>query len=121
MLNYKISNDQLKQWYQRFKQELYEKANIDVTRKEDLGRVKNFEILSWTEEECSTPKVDCQYVFVPRNGREYVTPPPDRDDFDEYSKWLMDNLHTEEPSIEQMQELYNMSREGTLMAYGPLC
>ena len=120
MPNHKISNDQLKQWYQNFKKELYEKANIDVTRKEDLGRVKNFEILSWTEEGCSTPQVDCQYVFVPRNGREYVTPPPDWDDFDEYSKWLMDNLRTEEPSIEQMQELYNMSREGTLMAYGPL-
>ena len=48
MPNHKIPNDQLKQWYQNFKKELYEKANIDVTRKEGLGRVKNFEILSWT-------------------------------------------------------------------------
>ena len=120
MPNRKLSADALKKWYQKFTKELYEKANIDVTRKEDLGRVKNFVIKEWTEEECSTPDVDCHYVYVPRNGNDYVTPPPDTENFDEYGKWLLDNLQTDAPSIAQIQEMYDMSRDGTLMAYGPL-
>ena len=120
MPKHELSDVQLKQWYQNFTKELYEKANIDVTRKEDLGRVKNFEIKTWKEDECTAPYVDCHYVYVPRNGSEYITPPPSTEEFDEYGKWLMDNLQTGEPGIEQIREMYHMSREGTLMALGPL-
>ena len=38
----KRSHAVLHNWYKNFAKELYEKANIDITRKEDLGRIKNF-------------------------------------------------------------------------------
>ena len=40
----KLKREELHQWYEKFTKELYEKGNIDVNRKEDLGRVKNFAI-----------------------------------------------------------------------------
>ena len=91
MPKHELSDVQLKQWYQNFTKELYEKANIDVTRKEDLGRVKNFEIKTWKEDECTAPYVDCHYVYVPRNGSEYITPPPSTEEFDEYGSgsWII--------------------------------
>ena len=38
----KLSSQELHNWYKRFSQAVYEKANIDVTRVEDIGRIKNF-------------------------------------------------------------------------------
>lgn len=114
-----LTAQQLRTWYRKFTKELYEKANIDVNLPEDLGRIKNFIIQQWNEDECTAPYVDSRYVYVPRNGSEYITPPPSTENFDEYSKWLMDNLQTGEPDIARIQEMYNMSRDGTLMALDP--
>mgnify|MGYP003319288149 CR=1 FL=1 len=65
----KLSQMQLYRWYENFARELYEKANIDITRAEDLGRVKNFYITHWDETEPSMPHLDFNYVYMPRNGR----------------------------------------------------
>ena len=36
-----MTEQQLRDWYARFSQEVLEKASIDVNRIEDVGRIKN--------------------------------------------------------------------------------
>ena len=40
----KLTPQQLQDWYKDFAKAVYEGANIDVTRAEDVGRIKNFYI-----------------------------------------------------------------------------
>lgn len=114
----KLNSTQLREWYERFSKELYEKASIDVTRREDLGRVKNFDIKNWTKEDIHYAEVDFSYAYMPRNEGGYVNPMPDMADFPAYSKWMLDNL-TPAVTDDQIQALYDQSRSGTLMIFQP--
>lgn len=114
----KLPRMQLQQWYQNFAQELYEKANIDVKRVEDLGRVKNFYITHWDETEPGIPQVESVYAYMPRRGRDYLRPAPDTNDFDAYCRWVQTNLNSD-LTDEQIQELYDLSCAGTLMILDP--
>ena len=42
-----MTEQQLRDWYARFSQEVLEKASIDVNRIEDVGRIKNYAIEEW--------------------------------------------------------------------------
>ena len=114
-----MTNDQLQEWYQRFARELREKANIDVTQKADLGRVKNYAIMRWTPNDHGELILDDpSYAFMPHNGTKPVNSPPSNVTFDKYSEWLMENL-PEKVGPEQIRTLYEMSRAGTLMISPP--
>ena len=59
MPNANMTEQQLREWYARFSQEVLEKASIDVNRIEDVGRIRNYAIEEWgtldngeTPEEC---------------------------------------------------------------------
>ena len=113
-----LTTDQLRDWYAKFSKELHEKATIDVTRAEDLGRIKNFEIKNWSMDDVTTAEVECYFPYAARNENGYVKPIPEGADIREYSTWLRENL---KPQLteEQMLNLYRMSREGTLMIFEP--
>lgn len=110
----KLSDEQLREWYARFSKEVYEKAQIDVTQKEDLGRIKNFEIKDWDPEYLSEANVEFSYAYIP-GGMESA---PDVTDFDDYSKWMMENLNPN-MNTERLQKLYDQSCNGTLMIFKP--
>lgn len=114
----KLKPQELHQWYEKFSKELYEKANIDVNRKEDLGRVKNFDIKKWDKDDVIVADSDFSYAYMLRNENGYLDPPPDYQDFSAYSNWMMRNLN---PQItdDQIQTLYDQSRAGTLMIFQP--
>lgn len=114
----KLSSQELQDWYKRFSQAVYEKANIDVTRVEDIGRIKNFYYVEKPEDDPDAGLCYFYFPFMKRNGKEYVNPAPVTDDFQAYSSWLMQNLN---PRVddEKIQELYDMSQAGTLMVNAP--
>ena len=127
----KLSHDQLQEWYAQLKTTLYEQANIDLTRKEDIGHVRIFRINEWHYEDPSaTHDTDMIYPFIPHRplppgeksadpllSHYYYDPPaPNRSDMETYHKWLLDNLITQ-PSDELIQELYDMSAESQLFVY----
>lgn len=114
----KYTHEQLVEWYQNFSKILYEEANIDVTKKEDLGRIKNYYILNWDENQPTGPEVDFHYAFMPCNGHEYVNPAPSFTDFQAYSRWMMDNLDPQ-MNDERIEQLMEMSKAGTLMVFNP--
>lgn len=84
----KLTSQALREWYQQFAKELYEKAQIDVTCKEDLGRVKNFYITKWDDNEPMGPEGEFQYAYIPHNGFTYDNPPPGIENPDEYMRWV---------------------------------
>ena len=108
----------LQEWYKNFAKELYEKANIDVTRIEDICRVRNFEILSWDPAEPLDPSLDYKYAFIPQNERKYDNPPPSIENADAYLDWVMNHLQVP-TSDEQIEKLLEMSMAGTLFVYTP--
>lgn len=114
----KLSSQELRSWYQKFATELYEKVEIDVTRKEDLGRIKNYKILEWNVDDPTAPLTQETYAYIPHDGTNYAVPEPGTDDFSKYSQWMMKNLN---PDIndDQIQKLYDQSCEGTLMVSKP--
>lgn len=114
----KLEHAELRQWYEKFSKELYEKGNIDVTRKEDLGRVKNFDIKKWDKDDVIVADSDFSYAYMRRNENGYVDPAPDYKDFGAYAKWMMRNLNAE-VTDDQIQTLYDQSRAGTLMIFQP--
>lgn len=114
----KLNSKELHQWYDKFSKELYEKANIDVNRKEDLGRVKNFSIKKWDKDDVIVADSDFSYAYMRRNENGYLDPAPDYQDFSAYSNWMMRNLNAE-VTDEQIQTLYDQSRAGTLMIFQP--
>lgn len=114
----KLSSQELQDWYKRFSQAVYEKANIDVTRVEDIGRIKNFYYVEKPEDDPMAGLCYFYFPFMARSGKEYVNPAPVTDDFQAYSSWMMQNLN---PKVddEKIQELYDMSQAGTLMVNAP--
>ena len=114
----KLTSQQLREWYQQFAKELYEQVQIDVTCKEDLGRIRHIEITKWTDEEPHAPESKPIFAYIPHNGTNYADPEPSIDNFRDYAKWMMKNFNPE-VSDEQIQKLYDMSREGVLMVYQP--
>lgn len=114
----KLKPEELRQWYEKFSKELYEKGNIDVNRKEDLGRVKNFAIKKWDKDDVIVADTEMSYAYMRRNENGYVDPEPDYKDYGAYSKWMMKNLNTQ-VTEEQIQTLYDQSRAGTLMIFQP--
>lgn len=109
---------ELREWYQKFSKELYEKAQIDVTRKEDLGRVRNFKITSLDVDEPLDAETEMTYAYMPHDGTKYNVPAPEIGDFPKYAKWMTDNLNPNVTEAE-IQKLYNQSRDGTLMVIKP--
>lgn len=105
---------ELREWYRKFSKELYEKVQIDVTRKEDLGRVRNFKIISQDVDEPLDIGTEMTYAYMPHDGTKYEVPAPEIGDFPKYAKWMMDNLNPDVTDAE-IQKLYNQSRDGTLM------
>ena len=123
MPNTKLTDEQLQEWYARFAKELLEKVSIDVTRIEDVGRVKNYAIIEWGSlddaQAYERAKVGHPtYAFMPHEGTRCKVERPEHVTFEEHRKWLFDNLRTE-LSIEDIRNLYNMSRAGTLMVNAP--
>ena len=110
----KLSDEKLREWYARFSKEVYEKAQIDVTNKEDLGRIKNFEIKNWDSEYLSEVEVELSYAYMP----DGIKSAPDVTDFDTYSKWMMKNLNPN-MNTARIQKLYDQSCNGTLMIFEP--
>ena len=85
----KHSSEYLKNWYANFKKQVYEKANIDMDRKEDLGRIRNFVVQEWSIE----AKGELLYTCVPNNGTTYNdTSVPTIDDADVYLQWMRERL-----------------------------
>lgn len=113
-----IKKDKLEQWYKNFSRILYENVYIDLTRPEDLGRVKNITVVAWKEDTPIAPAVESRYVFVPHNEQGYLDAEPSKLEINDHNEWLVNNL-TVDASVEKMQELYEMSRAGTLMVSAP--
>lgn len=67
---------QLQSWYRQFAREVFAKANIKVDCIVDLGRIKNFHITQWDEDEPLEPKGEFCYAYVPHDGLTYDSPPP---------------------------------------------
>ena len=114
----KLTSEQLRQWYQNFANVLYQRANIDITKKEDLGRVKNFYITEWNSDEPMHPQGDFQYAYISHKELQYDNPPPPITDYNAYFDWMMDQL---EPATtdEEIEKLMEMSKAGTLMVFAP--
>ena len=102
-----LNEAELREWYARFSKEVYEKAQIDVNSKQDLGRIKNFEIKAWDSERLDEIEVELSYAYM-----------PDVTDFDAYSKWMIKNLNPN-MNIDRIQKLYDQSCNGTLMIFQP--
>ena len=126
-----MTHDELQEWYAKLKTTLYEQLNIDLTRKEDLGRIRIIRINEWHyENPDEMPDVDMIYPFIPHRplaqGEKstdpllsyyrYDPPAPDREDMEAYQQWLLNNISAT-PTDELIQELYDMSSEGQLMAF----
>lgn len=125
-----LSHEQLQQWYANLKTILYEQVNVDLTRKEDLGRIRIMRINDLHHEDPNTmPDVDMIYPFIPhrplRPGEQsadpllsyycYDPPAPNKEDREAYHKWLLDSITTTPITDDLIQELYDMSVEGQLM------
>lgn len=114
----KQSHDFLQKWYADFKKQLYEKVQIDMDRKEDLGRLKIYYNTKWLPEEPTRPEGELVYACIPHERLEYKNPPPSIDPVEDYLKWTQDHLQVP-TTDEEIEKLYDMSREGTLMAIDP--
>jgi hypothetical protein len=130
----KKTHEELREWYGRFAKEMYEKMQIDVTRKEDLGRIKSYQIVEWDPDEPMLPEVKPMYAYMPHKATEYTVPEPaipdpnddpnydgvhiNTDYYRNHAKWMTDNLNPE-LTDEQLQDLYDHSCNGTLIATQP--
>ena len=114
----KQSHDFLQKWYAEFKKQVYEKAQIDMDRKEDIGRLKIYYNTKWLPENPISPEGKLVYACIPHEGLEYKNAPPSIDPVEDYLKWTQENLQVP-TTDEEIEKLYDMSREGTLMAIEP--
>lgn len=120
-----LTEQQLRDWYARFSQEVLEKASIDVNRIEDVGRIRNYAFEEWgsldNPEDCERVKIsEPTYAFMPHEGTKSVPQRPEHVPIDEHMKWVKENLRTgAELGLEDIRNLYNMSRAGTLMVNAP--
>ena len=121
----KLTDQQLREWYARFSQEVLEKASIDVNRIEDVGRIRNYAFEEWgsLDDPADYERVkigEPTYAFMPHEGTKSVPQRPEHVPIDEHMKWLKENLRTgAELGLEDIRNLYNMSRAGTLMVTAP--
>lgn len=111
------SNQELREWYAKFSQELYDKVELDVTRKEDLGRVRVFKSDQWSVDNL-TPDMQVTYAYMSHDGTKYADPEPALGQFQVYASWMNRNLN---PQVTdgQIQKLYEQSCAGELMVYKP--
>ena len=121
----KLTDQQLREWYARFSQEVLEKASIDVNRIEDVGRIRNYAFEEWgsLDDPADYERVkigEPTYAFMPHEGTKSVPQRPEHVPIDEHMKWLKENLRTgAQLGLEDIRNLYNMSRAGTLMVTAP--
>ena len=108
---------ELREWYQKFSKELYEKVQIDVTRKEDLGCVRVFKSDQWSVDNLA-PDMQITYAYMPHDGTNYAVPEPELGDFRKYAQWMSKNLNPD-VTDEQIRKLYEQSRAGELMVFQP--
>lgn len=108
------SKQQLQEWYKKFSEILLKNADIDVTKAESLGCVKNIQITKWDTTNPDKPDIRVSYAYA----NEGVTPFSDAASKADHDKWMNENL---KPAVtdEQILRLYNMSLEGTLMITSP--
>ena len=111
------TNQQLKAWYEKFSEILLKNADIDVSKPEALGLVKNFQITKWDTTNHNTPDVNITYAYMPQ-GDEPADPAPKDSHSSQYQDWLRNTL---KPAVttEQIRRLYDMSQAGTLMITSP--
>ena len=109
---------QLREWYKNFSETLLKNADIDVTNPKHLGLIKNIQVTKCDTTNPETPDVTVTYAYLPQGGNEPVVPAPQDARSQQYQDWLRDAL---KPAVtnEQIRQLYNMSREGTLMIAVP--
>ena len=118
-LSSNLSEAQLREWYSRFTKTLREKANIDITNKTDLARVKNYAIDNWDVDDMDAVQIhDPTYAFMPHEGTRCLLTPPSNVAFDAYKDWVLDNLQVE-VNLDHIRNLYDMSRAGTLAFTAP--
>ena len=112
------TSQQLRSWYKSFSEILLKNADIDVNLPEALGLIKNIQVTKWDTTNPETPDVTVTYAYLPQGGNEPVVPAPQDARSQQYQDWLIDAL---KPAVtnEQIRQLYNMSREGTLMIAVP--
>lgn len=114
----KYSSEYLKNWYANFKKQVYEKANIDMDQKADLGRLKIFYVNEWRVEAPLDPEGDFMFACVPHEGLQYNETPPSIKNAEEYLQWVMNKSQTP-VTDEEIEKLYEQSREGMLVALEP--
>ena len=111
-----ITDDQIREWYENFSRLAMDEAELDVTRKEDIGRIMAFHITGQTEMDDKTlnKKVTMsdgklRYVCVPQNDAGYLGPEKDPD-----AAWVYERAQS--PStVEEKRILYNAAQNGTLI------
>ena len=110
------SKQQLQEWYKKFSEILKREADIDVNDINDLTRVKNIQITKWDTTNPEMPDIDINYAYAPHKGNKPVNPVPLTANAQTQEQWLNENL---KPAVsdDQILQLYNMSREGTLMIH----
>ena len=113
----KKTAQELREWYQKFSKELYEKVQIDVARKEDLGCVRVFKSDQWSVDNLA-PDMQITYAYMPHDGTNYADPEPELGDFRKYAQWMSKNLNPD-VTDEQIRKLYEQSRTGELMVFQP--
>ena len=114
----KQNHEFLQKWYADFKKQVYEKANIDMDQKADLGRLKIFYYNKWTVEDPLHPEGDFMFACVPHEGLQYNETPPSIKNAEEYLQWVMDKGQTP-VTDEEIEKLYDQSRAGMLVALEP--
>ena len=108
------NSQQLREWYKNFSEILLKNADIDVTKPEHLGLIKNIQVTKWDTTNPDTPDVKIDYAYA----SESAVPFSDTANRDQHEQWMSENL---KPAVtdKQILRLYNMSREGTLMITTP--
>ena len=109
-----LSSNQLREWYKQFSDILLQNADIDVNNPKHLGLIKNFEITKWDSTNPTTPDVNVTYAYAPHNSDGSGVSYSKDADGRKHAEWLRENLKPD-VTVEQIHNLYNMSRAGTLM------
>lgn len=126
----KLPSNQLRAWYAQLKQALYDQVNVDLDRKEDLGRIRIMRINDLHHENPDLgPDVDVIYPFIshrPLTENDvstdpllsyycYDPPAPPKEDTEAYHQWLLDSVSNSQVTDDLIQELYDMSVDGQLV------
>jgi hypothetical protein len=111
-----LTDKQINEWYEGFKQAIRTKADIDITKPEDMGRIR---IFAKTGEETITDKNtgedyqsdvgEMRYACLPQNGSGYTGVPKEG----MTDEWLLAN-QKEKTSVSEKRALYEKARQGYL-------